>query len=146
MEQARALRRGLDYDLALRDTDAAVAALRSHGRVGVIGYCVGGSAAWLAADRLAIDAAVCYYPSDLRLQLSAQPKCPVVMHFAERDHFITADVVAAFRTAHPDVPTWLYPADHGFNCSNRPQGYEAASAELAFGRTLALLAEHVAAS
>jgi carboxymethylenebutenolidase len=146
MEQARGLRRGLSYELALLDIDATITALRPHVRVGVIGYCVGGSAAWLAAARLAVDAAACYYPSDMRQQLAEQPRAPVIVHFAERDHFITADVVAAFRAAHPEVPAYLYAADHGFNCSNRAHGYDAASAKLAFDRTIALLEEHVVAS
>ena len=144
MEQARRLRRGLQYDLALLDVDAVVTALRPHGRVGVVGYCVGGSAAWLAACRLDVEAASCYYPSDMRLQLEDAPRCPVVVHFAARDHFIPADVVAAFRAAHPDVTTYLYEADHGFNCRHRAHGFDPDSARLALERTLALLSEQVA--
>ena len=142
MEQARALRRGLDYAKVLLDIEAVVTQLRPLGRVGVVGYCVGGSAAWLACSRLKVDAASCYYPSDIGRQLDEQPRCPVIMHFAERDRFIPMSMVQQFSTKHPDVPTFLYPADHGFNCWDREHSYDAASAKLALERTLALFERH----
>jgi carboxymethylenebutenolidase len=145
LEQARALRRGLDYEAALADIRAAVAALRRGGRIGVVGYCVGGSGAWLAACRGIADAAACYYPSDMAKQLGERPLCPVIVHFAERDRFIPAATVEQFRAAHADVPSYVYPAEHGFNCSDRAHGYDAASAKLALERTLALFQDHVAA-
>jgi carboxymethylenebutenolidase len=144
LQQARQLRRGLDYDKVLLDIEAAVAVLRPHGNVGVVGYCVGGSAAWLAASRLSVDAAACYYPSDITKQLSECPRCPVVMHFAERDHFIPREVVDQFRTTHPQIAAFSYPADHGFNCSHRARSYDAASAALSLERTLALFDQHLA--
>ncbi len=138
MQQARALRRGLDYEKALLDIEAAAASLRGQGPVNVVGYCVGGSAAWLAACRLRIDAASCYYPSDIAAQLDGRPHCPVIMHFAERDHLIPPAVVHRFALAHPDVPAFVYPAEHGFNCSDRERGHDPASARLALRRTLFL--------
>lgn len=143
MEQARRLRRGLDYGQVLLDLDAVLKALRPEGRVGVVGYCVGGSAAWLAACRLKIDAASCYYPSDLRTQYREQPKCPIIMHFADKDRFVPQDVVAAFHQTHPDVPAFLYQGDHGFNCSDRVHNYNAEIARLAFERTIALFTKHL---
>jgi carboxymethylenebutenolidase len=139
LDQARALRRGLDYATVLLDTAAAVVNLRPLPRVGVVGYCVGGSGAWLAACHLPIDGAACYYPSDIGKQLDEQPRCPVVMHFAERDHFIPMSIVEQFRARHPDVPAFIYPADHGFNCSDRSTGYAPESARQALKRTLAVL-------
>lgn len=146
LQQARVLRRGLDYAAALRDIEAVARELRGHGPVCVVGYCVGGSAAWLAASRLRIDAAACYYPSDLGEQLDERPLCPVVVHFAERDRFIPAAVVEAFRRRYPQVPAFIYAAEHGFNCSNRAQGYDAASASLARERTSALFARAIASA
>ena len=144
MRAALALRRKLDYADALSDIAAAIAALREAGRVGVVGYCVGGSAAWLTASRLTVDAAACYYPSDIGKQLDERPRCPTVMHFAERDHIIPMAHVEAFRAAHPEVPVHVYPAEHGFDCVRRPATHDAASAALALERTLALFAAHVA--
>ena len=141
---ALALRRKLDYAEALRDIAAAVAALRATGRVGVVGYCVGGSAAWLAASRLAVDAAACYYPSDIGKQRDERPRCPAIMHFAAHDHIVPMAQVEAFRAAHPAVPVHVYPAEHGFDCVLRPATHDAASAALALTRTLALFAAHVA--
>jgi carboxymethylenebutenolidase len=144
MEQARELRRGLDYAKALLDIETAIAGLRPHGGVAVVGYCVGGSAAWLAACRLKVDAAACYYASDIGKQLDEQPQCPVIMHFAERDRFIPMETVAQFRSLHPGISAYVYPADHGFNCSDRDHGYDPPSAKLALQRTLALFEENVA--
>ncbi len=138
LPEARAFRRGLDYDKVLLDVEAAAASLRDRGPVFVVGYCVGGSAAWLAACRLQVDAASCYYPSDIAKQIDEQPRCPVVMHFAERDHFIPASTVRDFSQKHPDVLMFLYNADHGFNCSDRARGYDAESAGAALERTLRL--------
>jgi carboxymethylenebutenolidase len=144
MERGLDLRRKLDWDKVLLDVDAAIAALRPL-RVGMVGYCVGGSVTWLAACRLHIDAAACYYASDIGKQYQDTPRCPVIMHFAERDRFIQAATVAAFRVAHPDVPVHLYPAEHGFNCWHLPDtSYHEPSAKLALARTLALFAQYVA--
>ncbi len=141
MEKARALRRSLNYDLALHDVAAAVDRLRPFGSVAVVGYCVGGSAAWLAACRLNVAAAVCYYPSDLAKQIDEHPRHPVLMHFAGSDRFIPADVVERFQAVHPQVPVHVYPADHGFNCWHRTHGYDAASADLALERTLRFIGD-----
>jgi carboxymethylenebutenolidase len=101
---AREFRTRVDYDHIMLDVTSAIAALRIHGRVGIVGFCVGGSAAWLAACRLDVDSAACYYPSDISKQYAATPRCPVIMHFAERDRLISASNRDTFRAAHPDVP------------------------------------------
>ena len=60
--RAREFRARVDYDHIMLDVASAIAYLRIHGRVGIVGFCVGGSAAWLAACRLDVDAAACYDP------------------------------------------------------------------------------------
>ena len=110
-----------------------------------LGFCVGGSAAWLAACRLDVDAAACYYPSDIGKQYAATPRCPVIMHFAERDRLVSAADRDNFRAAHPDIPVHVYPAEHGFNNWHRPVTYDEESAGLARERTLAWFATYVAA-
>jgi carboxymethylenebutenolidase len=142
--RARALRARIDYDAILRDIAAVIAALRPGGRVGIVGYCVGGSAAWLAACRLEVDAAACYYASDIGKQVGETPRAAVIMHFAERDRLVSAADRASFQAAHPDVPVYIYAADHGFNNWHRPAGYDQASAARARERTSALFARHVA--
>src|ERR1700704_5238657 len=70
---AREFRARVDYDHIMLDVASAIAALRIHGRVGIVGFCVGGSAAWLAACRLDVDAAGRYYPFHI-----GQPHCPTL--------------------------------------------------------------------
>jgi carboxymethylenebutenolidase len=139
-QQAKVLRRGLDYDKVLLDAEAAVASLHGCGKINVVGFCVGGSAAWLAACRLRVNAASCYYPSDIGQQLDETPRCPVTIHFAEHDHIISPATVSAFSVKHPNVPAYVYSAGHGFNGRDRDDGYDAASAKLALERTLRLFA------
>jgi carboxymethylenebutenolidase len=141
--RARELRARVDYDHIMLDIASAIAALRTRGRVGIVGFCVGGSAAWLAACRLDVDAAACYYPSDIGKQYAATPRCPVIMHFAERDRLVSAADRDTFRAAHPDVPTHVYPAEHGFNNWHRPVTFDRESADLARERTLAWFAAYL---
>ena len=84
-----------------------------------------------------IAAAAPYYGGGMTIEpaLSLLPKCPVMAHFAEKDHWITMDTVEAFKAKHPDVQVYLYPADHGFNCDHRG-AYHEESAKLALERTL----------
>jgi carboxymethylenebutenolidase len=138
MKQARALRVRLDWEKIELDVAAAIGALRPL-RVGTVGYCLGGSVSWLAACRLGVEAASCYYPTDIARQYQDQPRCPVVVHFAKRDHIVGPDTVEKFKVAHPEIPAHIYEADHGFNCWKRPEaGYDPASSALALDRTLNL--------
>ncbi len=142
VEKGRALRAALDWDDVMRDVAAAVEALRPAGRVGVVGYCWGGSLAWLSACRLDIAAAVGYYGGQILPYVDETPRCPVILHFGEKDSTIPLEDVDRIRAAHPEVPVHLYPAGHGFNCDRRGD-YHAESAALARTRTLSLFAEHV---
>lgn len=71
-----------------------------------------------------------------------QPRCPVMLHFGERDQHIPVASVEDFKKAHPSLPVYLYPADHGFNCDQRG-AYDAPSAKLARERTLEFLQKHL---
>lgn len=141
---ARAIRANIRYDEVMLDVAAAITALRRAGRIGVVGYCVGGSAAWLAAARLDAAAAACYYPSDIGKQTAERPRCPVIVHFAEHDRIISPSDVDRLRAEQPELPIFVYPACHAFNNWHRPEIYDEASATLALERTLALFDEHVA--
>ncbi len=109
------------------------------GPVFITGFCYGGSIAYLAACKVkGLAAASGYYGSQVPGLKDQKPMCPTIVHFGEKDAFIALDGVKAFQAARPDVPTYVYPADHGF------AGYGAArdeaSAKLALERTLALFA------
>jgi len=131
----------------LADLQAAIdeAARRSGGKVGIVGYCWGGLLAWRGACELqGLAAAVPYYGGGMTTpeEAARAPKCPVLAHFAEQDHWIPLDSVEAFRVRQPDVEVHTYDANHGFNCDQRG-AWHAPSAKLARERTLAFFARHL---
>lgn len=127
----------------MADIQAAVdeAARRSGRKVAVLGYCWGGLLTWRSACLLdGVAAAVPYYGGGMttEAEVARVPRCPVLAHFAEQDHWIPLDGVQGFRQHHPEVEVHTYPANHGFNCDQRG-AFHPASAELARQRTLAFL-------
>jgi carboxymethylenebutenolidase len=130
------------FDAAMLDVTAAVEHVAETGPVAVIGYCFGGSVAWIAACDLPIAAAVGYYGGQIHGMIDREPKVPTMLHFGELDHGIPLDQVTAIAAAHPEVPVHVYEgADHGFNCDARAT-HDARSAAIALGRTLEFLADH----
>ena len=143
IERGRSLRAGIDWTPAVLDVQACVAGMRGNGEVGVVGFCWGGSVAWQTACRaLGVSAAVCYYGGQIAAFADLKPRCPVLMHFGERDASIPIADVEKIRAAHPEIAVYTYAAGHGFNCDQRAS-YDAAAAAAAWPRTLAFLAEHV---
>ena len=139
--QGRAMRGAIDWDDTVRDVGAAVAHLAGNGPVGVVGYCYGGSLAWLAAHSLPVAAAVGYYGGQIIQFLDRAPQAPVLLLFGEVDYMIPLSDVEEIRQAHPTVPVHVYPgADHGFNCDAR-DSYHPEAAAGALERTLAFLAD-----
>ena len=133
----------LEMENTLADVQAAITAVSAHGKVGVVGYCFGGLLTWLSACQLeGLAAASSYYGGGLAGQASLLAKCPVIMHFGEKDAHIPMSDVEKIRTAQPDVQIYMYDADHGFNCDHRGS-YDAESATLAKERTLAFFGEHL---
>ncbi len=141
--RGREARAEVGNDNAVCDLAAALDAVRDGGMVGVVGYCWGGALAWLAATRLDADCAVGYYGSQIVTYNHERPRCPVMLHYGERDASTPADDIARVRAAHPDATIHLYPAGHGFNCDQRIGDFHAESAATARERTLAFLAEHL---
>jgi len=126
----------VDFEQVLRDAAAAIDVAREGGKVGIVGYCFGGSIAWAAAARLpGLSAAVGYYGGRVVAMKDLEPKVPTMLHFGEKDQHIPIAGVREVAAAHPDVPVHIYPADHGFNCDHR-ESYDASSAALAWRRTL----------
>lgn len=144
IEEGRALAAQIGWDDPVRDIGAAARALRPDGRVGVVGYCWGGSWAWMAACRLGVAAAACYYGRHIPDLLDETPRCPVIMHFGAADASIPPENVEKIRAAFPDIPIHVYEgAEHGFNCDHRA-AFQPAAAGRARERTLAFFAEHLA--
>lgn len=133
----------VDFEQVLRDTAAAIDVAKEGGKVGIVGYCFGGTVAWAAAARLpGLSAAVGYYGGRILSMRDLKPKAPVMLHFGERDQHIPIAEVKAFAAARPDIPVHVYPADHGFNCDHRPS-YDGPSATLAWTRTLDFFGENL---
>jgi carboxymethylenebutenolidase len=128
---------------ALADAQAAIDYARKFGKVGIVGYCWGGTIAWLAASRANdLAAAVSYYGGGVPELKDEKPKVPTMFHFGETDHSIPLDKAKAVAAAHPEVTTYYYPAGHGFNCDQRAS-YHEASARQARSRTLEFFRKHV---
>jgi carboxymethylenebutenolidase len=131
------LRTAIAPEATLLDITAAAKALGSGKRIGIIGYCWGGTLAWQAAcqtDDFA--AAVGWYGGGIAAQKDLAPRCPVELHFGETDGSIPLSDVVAIRAAHPDIAIFTYPgAGHGFGCSERA-GYDAEATSLARTRSL----------
>ena len=110
------------------------------GKVCIVGYCYGGSYAWIAAGEVGgLAAASSYYGSMVQANANLKPMCPTIVHLGRLDAGIPADAVkAAVVAANPTVPVYIYDdAGHGFN-NEDPERHAAASAELARQRTLEL--------
>jgi len=127
---------------AIADLDAAVAAVAHAGRVGMVGYCWGGRLTYLACCKTNVAAGVAYYGAGIAQLLDDTPRCPLMFHFGEHDSHIPLTEVEAIRRAYPAGVYHTYPAGHGFNCSERAS-FDAASARLAFERTLEFFHSHV---
>ncbi len=137
-----------DVVKAVEDIAATAAALRAmrecSGKIGALGFCLGGKLAYLAAARAGVDAAVSYYGVGIETALdeAARIRCPMVLHFAGADRFVPPAAVERIRAAFAgrnDVAIYEYPGvDHAFANSERP-AFDKPSTRIAHGRTLALL-------
>jgi len=140
MEKGRRYSEATPWDQVAADLSAAVAALEPP--VFVVGYCWGGTAAWLAACRCQrLTAASSFYGRRIPELIGEAPRCPIILHFGRRDPSIPSGVVEAIAAAHPDIPVWLYDAGHGF-VSDRGPDHHPDAARLARLRTLQLLTVH----
>ena len=128
---------------AVTDVAAALEYLRKRTKkCGVIGYCFGGTMAWLAATRLGPNVAVGYYGGRIEQFAQENPCCPVMLHFGTLDKHIPKEGIDRVQAAHPDVQIFWYEADHGFNCNDRAS-YNASAAKQARDRSLEFLKRHL---
>jgi carboxymethylenebutenolidase len=146
MKEAIALLQRFDQDRGVADITVAVKALRAMpectGKVGALGFCLGGRLAFLAAARAGVDAAVGYYGVGIETALGEAGKigCPLMLHFAGADHLTPPEAVETIRKAlagRRDVEIHVYPgADHAFNNPGRP-AWNKPSAMMAHSRSVA---------
>ncbi len=133
----------LDWDNTMRDTQAAIDAIRQAGKVGVVGYCWGGTVAFRATTVLDADCAVGYYGRLINEFLGEAPKTPVMLHYGAEDASIPLENVDAVKAAFPHIPVHVHPGQHGFSCDARAS-YHPESAAKALELTLSFFAEHLA--
>ena len=108
------LRQLIPLDYSMMDLAACVEHLGPA--VAVIGYCWGGTLAWVAAQRLDIRASVGYYGGGITGHLDADLYCPVMLHFGGEDTAITPGNILTILKAYPQAKIHSYPgAGHGFN-------------------------------
>jgi carboxymethylenebutenolidase len=143
-DRAQKIYKNWNFDLALDDMDAARNAVASEGRVGVVGFCWGGTLAWLAACRRDYACAVAYYGSMMPDYANEQPRCPVIAQVGDQDTTMPPARLEQFSKGQPDVPVYLYAgAQHGFDNRDRHPRYHEQACREAREKTLAFFAEHI---
>jgi carboxymethylenebutenolidase len=151
-QQALGLMQRFDQDKGIADIEATIrnvrARLPERGRVGAVGYCLGGRLAFMTSTRTDIYATVAYYGVGLEGLIGEKHAIarPLMLHVAGADHFVTPDKQALIHQGlddHPKVTIHDYPGeDHGFAAEMGKRRSEA-GADLADGRTEAFFAEHI---
>lgn len=136
-----------DVDQGVKDIDAAIAALRGHdaqvGKVGCVGYCLGGLLAWLTAARTDVDCAVSYYGVGVEghLDEASSVTVPTILHIAEADGFCPPEAQAQLHelaAGHDHVTSYNYPGcDHAFATTGR-ESHNKPAEMMAYSRTLGL--------
>ncbi len=142
MQRAMGYMKAMNNDKVMLDLQAAIERVSSAGRIAVVGYCWGGTMAYLAAARLKIDAAVAYYGGGIHNYLAEKPRAPVMFHFGDKDTHIPVSAIEQTKAAYPQGIYHLYPAEHGFNCTHRAS-YEPTCSKLAFERSIEFLHKNV---
>lgn len=143
MQEGAGYRKQIPTETALKDVAAAAAVVRHSGRTGTVGYCWGGTLAYLAACELPLGAAVVYY-GRVSDYLERKPRCALMYHYGTEDQSIPAADVEQIRAAYPQSPLYWYDgAGHGFNCEQRGS-YHPQAARLARTRTMEFFARYLA--
>lgn len=151
-QKAFSLYNKFDVDKGIEDLRATLHTIRGHawcsGRVGAIGYCLGGKLAYLLSTRSSTDCAVSYYGVGIEnlLSESAAIRHPLLMHIAGKDEYVPPEAQKAITAAlkdNPLVALHSYPeSKHAFSRLNG-QNYDANAAKTAHARTLSFLTKHL---
>ena len=131
----------LGFERAVEGVQAAMEAVEDVAEVGVVGFCWGGTVAYLACSRLGIPA-VSYYGGRTVPFLGEKPAAPLLLHFGEHDPIIPPADIEKHQEALPEAEIHIWPAGHGFNCDQRAD-YNATVAVQALQRTLAFFGLHL---
>ena len=145
-DKAFSLYNVFDVDLGVKDIDSTIDAIRADdgcsGKVGSVGFCLGGLLAFLTATRTDVDAAVGYYGVGIEKYTGEadQIEGALMLHIAQADGFVpkeAQDVITRALKNHPRVELLTYPGrDHAF-ARQGGEHYDAVDAALANARTAA---------
>jgi carboxymethylenebutenolidase len=143
-KKGMSIRERIRLDDTLADIEAAIQYLREHGarKVGVVGYCWGGTLAWLSNTRLHPDATASYYGGQISNYIHEKATCPAMFHFGLLDAHIPQSEVEQVRQEYPGFSVFTYEAGHGFN-RDVGASYNEPAAKLARQRTLAHFDEYL---
>jgi carboxymethylenebutenolidase len=142
--RAKELYRNYDWSKAITDLEAARDAVAHAGRVGILGFCFGGSLAWLAACRSTFTCAVSYYGGEMTRYMDEDTHCPIECHVGALDTALSPEKVAQFQVRYPDVPFHIYPeAVHGFDNEKRGARHHPEATRIARVRALDFLDRHI---
>jgi carboxymethylenebutenolidase len=141
--KGRDVRMKLDDAKLMLDVEAAAAFLKPR-KLGIVGYCFGGTVAWWGATRSkSFAAASSWYGGGVAGTKDEAASCPVQFHLGEKDASIPMSDVEAIKAAQPKAETYVYMgAQHGFGCDERGS-YSEPDYELAQRRTLDFFAKHL---
>ncbi|HTJ57292.1 MAG TPA: dienelactone hydrolase family protein [Devosiaceae bacterium] len=139
------LMKSFSPDLTKLDVEAAVKEASKAGKVGITGFCLGGTTSWRAAHfGLGLSAASGYYGGGVPNYIDLAPTIPIEMHYGDKDTGIPMEQVEELRKRYPEVPVYIYNAGHGFMNNERAQASDPAAAALSWPRTLAFFEKHLA--
>jgi carboxymethylenebutenolidase len=149
-DKAFALFGGFNLNNGVEDLKSSLSSLRklTGGKVGTVGYCLGGRLAFLMAARSDVDAAVSYYGVMLADHLGevGSIRKPLLMHCATEDKFVPKDAQAKVKAAvaaNPAITLHEYQGnDHAF-ARVGGEHYDKAAADLANGRSAAFFKQHL---
>jgi carboxymethylenebutenolidase len=138
ISQGRALLAAMATDTALMDVACAMDHAKGAGPTFVLGFCWGGSLAWLAAGKLKPAGVVAFYGGQIGAHLDRPLPCPAMTHFGDQDASIPLEVAHAVSRQSPATINHIYRAGHGFHCDDRGS-FDASASALAWRRTLSFL-------
>jgi carboxymethylenebutenolidase len=143
-DRAQTIYKNWNWDHALDDLDAGKNLVLEAGKVAIVGFCWGGTLAWLAACRRNYAAAVAYYGSMMPDFADETARCPVVAHIGSKDTTMPQSRIDLFRQSQPSIPIHIYAgAQHGFDNPSRLDRFHSQACRLAGERTLDFLAQQV---
>ncbi|MDP1643140.1 MAG: dienelactone hydrolase family protein [Phenylobacterium sp.] len=152
-KKAFELMNAFDPDQGVRDIRAVIDTIRSHadcsGKVGAVGFCLGGLLAFLTATRTDADASVSYYGVGIEQRTGEAERLanPLMMHIAEEDQFVpktAQELILGALKNHPQVQIHTYAGrDHAF-ARKGGEHYDAADAQTANERTMAFFKANLA--